>query len=58
MLNEKPDQKNVGLLLNLIELRSHLDVYELIVANSKQIDSIGAGKSFFFFVRDSSLRGG
>lgn len=57
MLNEIPDQKNVGLLLNLASLRTHLDIYELISANAEQIESIGAGKSFFYFVRNSSLQG-
>ena len=55
LLNSTIDNKNIGLLKNLWELRQALDVYELISANAKGINERGIGRNFFGFLRASCL---
>jgi hypothetical protein len=56
MIDSKTDNKNIGLVKNLWELRQALDVYCLIAANADSIGRKGAGKSFFGFLRTSCVR--
>ena len=53
MIDSKTDNKNIGLVKNLWELRQALDVYCLVAANQDSIERKGAGKSFFRFLRIS-----
>jgi hypothetical protein len=50
MINGKIDNKNIGLVKNLWELRQALDVYCLISTNWKAIENGGVGKNFFNFL--------
>jgi hypothetical protein len=56
LLNGKIDNKNIGLVKNLWQLRQALDVYCLISANANSINQRGAGKVFFGFVQSLCLR--
>ena len=56
MIDSKTDNKNIGLVKNLWELRQLMDVYCLVAANADSIERKGAGKSFFRFLRISCLR--
>ena len=56
IINGKIDNKNIGLVKNLWELRQALDVYCLITANADAISTKGAGKSFFGFLQTSCIR--
>ena len=53
MLDSKADNKNIGLVKTLWELRQALDVYCLIAANTDSIVRKGAGKNFFGFLRNA-----
>jgi hypothetical protein len=56
LLNGKIDNKNIGLVKNLWQLRQALDVYCLISANADFINQKGGGKVFFGFVQSLCLR--
>jgi hypothetical protein len=56
LLNGKIDNKNIGLVKNLWQLRQALDVYGLICANWSAIRQKGVGRIFFDFVQSSCLR--
>jgi len=53
MLNDKIDDKNIGLVKNLYCLRQELDIYCLITLNVDGIKKRGVGKSFFAFLQKS-----
>ncbi len=55
MIDSKTDNKNIGLVKILWELRQALDVYCLVAANTDSIEGKGAGKSFFRFLRTSHV---
>jgi hypothetical protein len=56
LLNGKIDNKNIGLVKNLWQLRQALDVYCLISANAVAINQKGGEKTFFGFVQSLCLR--
>ena len=56
MIDSETDQKNIGLLKNLFQLRQALDAYCLISVNGKAIQDLGVGRHFFGFVRMSCQR--
>ena len=56
MINGKIDNKNIGLVKNLWELRQALDVYCLITANGNAISAKEAGKIFFGFLQALCIR--
>ena len=55
MINSKMDHKNIALAKNLYWLRQELDVHCLISVNTHSIEKRGVGKSFFVFLRKSSI---
>jgi len=56
LINGKIDNKNIGLVKNLWELRQALDVDCLTSTNADFINQRGAGKVFFGFVQSLCLR--
>jgi len=50
------DQKNIGLVKLLYELRQDLDIYCLISVNADRINQRGIGKSFFGHLQRLALR--
>ena len=56
VLNSELDMKNVGLMHTLADLRTNLDIYEILMANIEEIRAIGSGKSFFNFIRQQSIQ--
>jgi len=55
MLNSIIDNKNIGLLKNLYQLRQELDVYSLISANAGGINRRSSGRYFFGFLQQSCV---
>ena len=55
MINTKVDFKNIGLAKTIYRLRQDLDVYELIIANHKELHELGKGKSYFDYAWQSAV---
>ena len=56
LLNGKIDNKNIGLVKNLWQLRQALDIYSMISENADFINQKGGGKVFWSFVQSLCLR--